>query len=147
MTQDVSITIYGLHAGVGENDDPIEVISIGHFSERNGKIYLTYDEEVEGETSPIRTLIKITGDCIEIARKGPINTNMIFKRNERTMTYYDTPYGSLDMSIFASVVRVDKSEDFVKAHTEYTIQVNGEFLADCGIDITVKPLAAGVKLM
>ena len=146
MTQDVSITVTGLQMGIDEPETTIEVINVGIYSEVNNKIYLKYDELVEGESEPIHTLFKLKDDCIELVRKGPLTTNMIFKKNEKTLTYYNTPFGGIDLGIFATKVDIEKSEDCITAHTEYGLEVNGEHISDCNVRITVKPLEEGVSL-
>lgn len=147
MTQDVSITVKGLQFGGEDSQEAVEIINIGQYSEMNDKIYLQYEESMEGESQPVHNLFKISPDCIELVRKGPLTTNMIFKRNEKTITYYETPFGGIHLGIFASRVEVSRSEERIEAVTEYGLEINGEHISDCRVDITVCPLAQGVQLL
>lgn len=147
MTQDVSISVKGLQAVAGTGDrETVEVINIGHLSEMNRKTYISYEEVIEGESEPVRNLFKISDDCIELVRKGGLATNMIFKKNEKTISYYDTPFGSLNLGIFATRVEVKRKGAYIDALTEYSLEVNGEHISNCMVEIAVRPLEDGVEL-
>ncbi len=147
MTRDVTISVKGLQAVAGSSDkDTVEIINVGQLSEMNGKIYISYEEVVEGEGEVVHNLFKITGDCIELVRKGALTTNMIFRRNEKTISYYETPFGSLNLGIFATKVDIVRDGARVDASTEYGLEINGEHIANCTVEIAVRPLEEGVKL-
>lgn len=147
MTQDVSISVKGLQAVAGTSDkETVEVINIGHLSEINQKTYISYEEVIEGEQKPVRNLFKISDDCIELVRKGGLATNMIFKKNEKTISYYETPFGSLNLGIFATRVEVNRKGAYIDVLTEYSLEVNGEHISNCLVEIAVRPLEDGVEL-
>lgn len=148
MTQEVSVSVKGLTAVAGAEDkETVEVINIGHLSEINEKTYISYEEVVEGEAETIRNLFKISDDCIELVRKGGLATNMIFKKNEKTISYYETPFGALNLGIFATKVNVKRDGAYIDAATEYSLEVNGEHVSNCYVEITVRPLEDGVALV
>lgn len=147
MTQDVSITVKGLQFAAEGTQETVEVINVGQFSEMNRKIYLKYEEVIEGENEPVQNLFKISDDCIELVRRGPLTTNMIFKKNEKTITYYETPFGGIHLGIFATQVEVERTEKCIEAMTEYGLEMNGEHITNCRVNITVRPLADGVQLI
>ena len=147
MTQDVSISVKGLQAVAGTSDkETVEVINIGHLSEINQKTYISYEEVIEGEQKPVRNLFKSSDDCIELVRKGGLATNMIFKKNEKTISYYETPFGSLNLGIFATRVEVNRKGAYIDVLTEYSLEVNGEHISNCLVEIAVRPLEDGVEL-
>lgn len=147
MTQDVTISVKGLQtvadSGSGE---AVEVINVGQLSEINGKIYISYEELTEGDNEVIHNRFKITDDSIELVRKGALTTNMIFRRNEKTICYYETNFGSLNLGIFAKTVDVVRHGSSLEAVTDYSLEINGDHVADCHVEIAARPLAEGINL-
>ena len=138
MTENVLVTIKGLQFdSVDENF--IEVINIGRFSEINSKIYVKYDEILEGEMRTTTNLIKIGDGIVEITKRGPVSTHMLFSPNEKTMSLYNTPFGSFNLGIFAKSVDIDKKEDAIHIFIEYLLEANEEQISECKVEICIKP--------
>lgn len=146
MTENVLVTIKGLQFSSGD-EQAIEIINLGKFSEINGKLYVKYDEMLEGENRLTSNLIKIGENSVEITKKGPVTAHLLFNANEKTMTYYDTPFGSLYMGIFSRSLEIDKNEDSIRISIDYSLEVNYEELSDCKVTILIKPQDANVKLI
>ena len=137
MTENVIVTIKGLQFdSVDEN--VIEVIHIGRFSEINNKIYVKYDEILEGEIRATTNLIKIGEGIVEITKRGPVSTHMQFCPNEKTMSFYNTPFGSFNLGILSRIVDIDKNEDAIYIFIEYSLEVNEEQISECKVEICIK---------
>lgn len=78
MKKDVWVSICGLHF-TDEEQDPTEMITSGEYYFRNGKHYILYEEAVEGFQEKIKSRVKISGDSVEIIRKGVNNVHMVFR--------------------------------------------------------------------
>ena len=139
MTKDVLICISGLHNGPEVEDDPLEVIVGGEYYYRNQKHYLIYDEIMDGTDEQTHNIIKMKPDYMELTRKGPVNVRMLFEKNQKNMTLYHTPFGSLSIGIDATKVEVTEKEDRIIADVEYSLDMNDEKVADCHIHIEVRP--------
>ena len=143
MTKDVLINISGLQVDVNEmenNDEPIETISTGNYFFKNGKHYLLFEEVSEGVPGVTKTQIKIKGeDSLEVLKRGVSNAHMIFDTKRKTRSYYETPYGQLNLGIFTRNIKIDEKEDNINIKVEYALDVNYEPLAECTIRINVKP--------
>lgn len=94
MTKDVLLSIKGLQIGENEQNDTIEVISPGDYYFRNGKHFFMYEEVMEGQKESTRNMIKVRDNYMELTKKGAVNVHMIFEKNKKNITYYNTPYGS-----------------------------------------------------
>ena len=75
--------------------------------------------------------IKEEADNIEVInvgryRKGAITTCMEFVKNKKTVSCYNTPYGSINISIFTSVLMIERQEDTIHILLEYTMEVNDQ---------------------
>ena len=95
MTKDVLITICGIQKRDGETDEPIETVTPGEYYFRNGKHYILYEEVQEGIAEVTKCMIKIGDDSVDLSKKGASGVHMIFQRDKKTRTSYQTPYGSL----------------------------------------------------
>ena len=143
MTKDVLINISGLQIDVNEmenNDEPIETISTGNYFFKNGKHYLLFEEVSEGVPGVTKTQIKIKGeDSLEVLKRGVSNAHRIFDTKRKNRSYYETPYGQLNLGIFTRNIKIDEKEDNINIKVEYALDVNYEPLAECTIRINVKP--------
>jgi len=143
MTKEVLINISGLQVDVNEmenHDEPIETINAGNYFFKNGKHYLLFEEVSEGIPGVTKTQIKINGEeSLEVLKRGISNAHMIFDTKRKHRSYYETPYGQLNLGIFTRKIEVDEKEENINIKVEYALDVNYEPLAECTIRINVKP--------
>ena len=122
MTKDVVVSLKGLQLAPDQQSDAVEVIAPGEYYIRNNKHYL------------------------EFTRKGPMSVHMIFEKGKKNLTYYYTPFGSIQIGIDATSIEVKETEDEIRAEVKYALDVNYEFVGDCHINIAVKKKGAAVKI-
>ena len=72
-------------------------------------------------------------------KRGVSNAHMIFDTKRKNRSYYETPYGQLNLGIFTRNIKIDEKEDNINIKVEYALDVNYEPLAECTIRINVKP--------
>lgn len=146
MTKDVLVSISGKHidivnaipAGDGTGDDAIEVVTPAAYYWRNGRHYIIYDEVVEGTPGTIKNKIKITGDSVvEIMKSGLSSTHMVFEKNRKNLTYYQTPYGQMLVGMNTRNMEISVSDDEIEVKVDYELDVNYEPLADCKIRMNI----------
>ena len=142
MTKEILLSISGLHM-LEEEDGNVEVVTAGDYYNRNGKHYILYDEVVEGLSGHISNRIKISGDSVEVTKKGLTNTQLIFEKGKKHMTRYQTPYGILNLGVLTRDVQVREEDALIGVKVEYSLEVNEQHLAECTIEMQVKPRAAG----
>lgn len=118
-------------------EDAIEVISVGKYAVVNGKEYVKYEEVYEEFEKKARCLIKIENDKIEVSKKGAINSNLIFNKNEKTDTLYDTPYGSLSLGVVTKEMDIKRTDDTINIEIEYSLEYNYNKLSDNRICIEI----------
>lgn len=147
MTKEVWVSIKGLQFDASSPDnEPIEVIVAGEYYNRNGKHYVIYEEANEYSKIPDKVRLKFTQDYMEMTKNGAGNTHMIFEKNQKNVTYYYTPYGSLQIGVEASKVDVTEGEEEILADVEYNLEMNSEQVAECTIHVEVKPKGSKVTL-
>ena len=82
---------------IDSETDTIEETAYGNYTEKNGKQYITYKTENNGDK--ISSMIKIDGNEILIKRTGSVNSSMTYKVDTKKEFLYHLPYGTVPMEI------------------------------------------------
>ncbi|MFA9377082.1 MAG: DUF1934 domain-containing protein [Lachnotalea sp.] len=140
MTKEVILSIAGLQFENTEVDtrEPVEVVTVGEYYNKNGKHYIMYNEVTEGFEGNTKNTVKITEESLDIMKKGVTNVHMVFERDKKNLTCYNTPYGNLMIGIAAKNVEIKEEEENIDVSVDYALDVNYEHLADCQISINIK---------
>ena len=113
----------------------IKELAYGSLREKNGKQYILYSLEDDGDT--VTSLIKLDGDEVLIKRGGALKTSMEYKAGEKRSFVYETPYGGIDMELETHRVLHDVAENGGEVELVYTLTVQGEkYFNDTKITIT-----------
>ena len=137
MTKEVLVTISGLQVSPETESESVELITSGSYYKKNGKHYIIYDEVNEGFSETTRNIIKLNDDFMDITRRGVSNVHMMFEKNKKNMSYYNTPFGNLLVGINATDVKVNETEDNIDIKVDYKLEVNYEHLAECSISMNI----------
>ncbi|PWJ50306.1 DUF1934 domain-containing protein [Faecalicatena contorta] len=143
MTKDVLVSISGLHMDtlsgmLNGDEEAIEVLTPGNYYCKNGKHYVIYDEVMEGMHGTIKNRIKITGtDSVEIMKTGLSNTHMVFEKNKKNITYYQTPFGQMLIGVKTRNMEINVTEENIDVSVDYELDINYEPLADCKIKMEI----------
>lgn len=143
MTKDVLVTISGLHYDenimMHDESEPIEVITPAVYYFKNGKHYILYEELIEGIPGTIRNRIKIKeGEMLEVTKSGITNTRMLFEKGKINVTQYETPYGEIMVGTYTRELNVDVQEKQIDVYVRYSLDADGEKIAECDIRIKVE---------
>ncbi len=136
MKKEVLVSISGLQYEM-DKDEAVEVISVGEYYNRNGKHYVIYEEILEDMGGISNCTIKITEKQIDIIKRGANNVHMVFKENTKNTTYYQTPYGELQVGIYTTLIKVTEEEDRIMAEINYGLDINYSFISDCRIQLKI----------
>lgn len=137
MTKEVMVTISGLQMAE-EEEDAIELVHIGQYYNRNGVHYILFDELLEGLAVPVKNRIRITDRCLEVLKKGPVATHMVFEEGKTRSSTYAVPYGSFLIETHTTGVQICETEDRLEATASYRLDINGAHCSDCDIRVLVE---------
>ena len=127
-----------------DEQEPIELVVPGQYYFKNGSHYLRYEELMdETSTEPTVNYIKISSKAVEVRKKGLVNVHMVFERGKKNMTYYSTPYGTVEMGIAATGVMIEESENGIDMKVDYALEMNEEYVADCYLTVSAQSKASG----
>lgn len=142
MKKEVKVSIRGIHNNTKE--ETVEVVSLGEMFEKDNQIYVSYEEaadDVSGEDCEIiKSMMKVKPDQIEIIKRGPTETHMIFVEDKDTLSYYSTPFGELEVSIHTDRLERIQMDSGFRILLEYVLEVNATHMSDCNVEIRVEEL-------
>ena len=76
---------------------------------------------------------------MEVRKKGVVNVHMVFEQGKKNMTYYTTPYGTIEMGIAATNLNLEEKEGGLNMKVDYALDMNQEHVADCYLAIQAQP--------
>ena len=136
MNKDLLIHVRGLQ--LMETDDeqePIEIVVPGQYYFRNGSHYLRYEEMLDDSAQTTVNYIKMSSEGVEIRKQGQVNVHMVFEQGKKNKTFYNTPYGTLQMGIAATGLELKESKDDIQMKVDYALDMNEEHVADCYLTV------------
>lgn len=140
MDKEVLIHVRGLQMMDADGDqEPIEIVVPGEYYFRNGSHYLRYEEILEDFAEPTINYIKISPKGMEVRKKGVVNVHMVFEQGKKNMTYYTTPYGTIEMGIAATNLNLEENDSGLNMKVDYALDMNQEHVADCYLAIKAQP--------
>ena len=140
MDKEVLIHVRGLQTIDADGDqEPVEIVVPGEYYFRNGSHYLRYEEVMEDFAEPTINYIKISPKGMEVRKKGVVNVHMVFEQGKKNMTYYTTPYGTIEMGIAATNLDLKENDGGLNMKVDYALDMNQEHVADCCLAIQAQP--------
>ena len=118
-----------------EEQEEMELVTSGSYFEKDGRRYIKYDEVQEDSEEVIRNLMKIEKDSLELTRRGMTNVHMVFEKDKKSESYYDTPFGRFLVGISATHLNVSEEADSLSVQVKYALEINSDYIADCSIQI------------
>ena len=142
MTKEILVKIRGLQFAGEDDSDSMEVITSGTYYKKNEKHYVLYEEVMEGTDEITKNMIKIGNDFMEVTRKGPAATHLIFEKDKKNISNYYTPYGNFLIGIDTKEMSVNETDFEMNVKVNYGLEINYEHMADCNIMIDIKSKTA-----
>lgn len=144
MDKDVLIHVRGLQMMDAEDEqEPIEIVVPGEYYFRNGSHYLRFEEVLDDSAKPTINYIKMSPKGLEVRKKGLVDVHMVFEQGKKNMTYYSTPYGTLQMGIAATKLELDENDTSLSMKVDYALEMNQEHMADCCLAIQAQSKNSG----
>ena len=147
MEKEVLIALKGLQFALDEEGaNALETITPAEYYKRNDSHYVIFEELMEGFTDTTKNVIKFRDSQLEVTKKGLVNVHMVFEENRKNMTSYPTPFGNILIGIDTDEVEIREEEDRIQVNVAYTLEANYEHMADCKIEMSIRPRQEGLEL-
>ena len=121
-----------------------EMKNKGRLSEREGVLYVLYEENVEEmrETASVVTvknLLKIEEKPLRVSLKksGAVFWKTVFEEGKKAETGYGTPYGAFEIGVETECVTLKKEQKKTSLQLLYALFVQGEKQADCRLELEI----------
>lgn len=144
MTEDVLISVKGLHALDAADEEEVEVFSAGKYYFKNGKHYIFYDEMVEDTGTVVKNRITLKDGRMEVKKTGPFHSQLVFEEERKNNSWYNTPFGQLMAGIEVQSMRIKEEEKLLEIRVDYELEINYEKMAQCQIQIKVMAKDSGL---
>lgn len=137
MTKQVLLSIVGSQTAEGESDS-IELVTVANYYKRNGHHYILY-EEIPEENQVVKNTLKFDADFFEMNKKGAVNSQMLFRPDQDTVTYYNTPAGPMTVGVTTTEYTLVEEETYIEVHIRYTLEINYCYSSENEILLRVAP--------
>lgn len=105
--KNLMLRILGRHVSADSTgDERMEFVTESMVSEKNGSIYVVYEEGGMSDLPEMRTTVRIGRDggvrMKRFGKNGSSDTIMEFETGKRFSSLYQTPYGPLEMEVLTN---------------------------------------------
>jgi len=117
------LSIKGRQTIDAENEN-IELLTEGGLTEKEGMLVLQYNETEISGVNGMKTSITLNGDTVLMERDM---TQFLFQQGRRFEGNYQTPYGTMKMSVFPTRVYTQLNRDDGRVELEYELSLEGKY--------------------
>jgi len=114
---------------LGEVEEPVKLMTTGELKPTTSGYMLRYQETQEdnGVMLTQDIILMMQPGRVTMTRLGDYGTTMVFVKDRRFEGAYRTPFGELDMALFATQVQVKLQPDHGSVYLEYQLEVQGNY--------------------
>ena len=124
MEKDVIISIRGTQDYSGTDPDTMELVTEGKLAVQDGALCLSYEESeltgMEGTT----TVFQVEPEKVTLLRLGSVQSEMVFEEGRRHMSLYSTPYGNMEIGVWARRLNSTLELTGGRLEIDYDIEIN-----------------------
>ena len=124
MNKNVIISVTGTQTIVSQDPNILELVTEGRYYKKGDAYYITYKEsEVTGMDGTTTTL-KVADGKVTLMRFGSVNSQFIFERGQKHISYYDTLQGAFTIGILANEVSINVDDSGGEILIGYDLEVD-----------------------
>ncbi|MBQ4527124.1 MAG: DUF1934 domain-containing protein [Clostridia bacterium] len=138
MDKKYLISIKGLQSYGDDDTTDVSLTTEADFEHRDGVYFIDYEESELTGLEGTKTSIEIGSNYVSLTRNGSVNTQMLFMKDRKTNTYYNTPYGDLLIGIFTDKMNIDVDKTGGKINVDYYLDVNSQTSSKNNFEIEIK---------
>lgn len=135
--KEVMVKISSLQVSKEAGEDEMEFVTEAKLYERNGALYLLYEESEFSGMPGCKTRLRLRDGEVQMKRFGDdagIGNELKFKKGKRYEGLYDTPFGPIEMEVLTNEV-------------ESTITAEGTGQVNIDYEVSLKGLLEGRNKM
>lgn len=130
LNKNVIISLKGSRTSEGKICENLELVTEGKYYKKADTYFVTYKEtEVTGMEGTTTTL-KISDGVITLIRFGSVNSQFVFERGRRHVSYYDTAYGAFTISVFTNDLNINIDDHGGEIWVDYKLEIDNNKTGD-----------------
>ena len=140
MAQEVMLAIRGSQTYMDQDPEVIELVTEGILEQTETGWDLRYEESNLTGMEGVTTNFHVEPGKITLTRTGNLNSQMIFEEGQFHDSLYQVEFGALMITVCASLVRYDLTEQGGTIDLEYAIEIeqNAAGVIDYHLDVKAK---------
>lgn len=135
----VLLSVTGVAQNQGNDDEAMHLVTTGVLSGGDDAWRLRYTETQPDTDTKHNITVTMNNGIVIMQREGKYGTSMVFEKGRRFEGSYDTPYGALDMGVFATQVKYKVEDDFGEVSLQYQLDLQGQYAAMHELKIRFAP--------
>ena len=136
--QDTSFPVLLSVSGIMKHEnpsDPVHLVTTGFLTVMPSGYQLTYREILPETNESQDVSLLLDNKRVTMTREGDFSTSLIFEKGRFFESIYHTPFGDMDMSVYASKVNSQLSEDQGEVQLQYHIDLQGHYATEHSLNI------------
>ena len=110
MENNVVLSIRGQQNYLDQDPEVIELVTEGRMIRRDHGWEIRYEESDLTGLGGVTTIFQVEPGCITLTRKGPVNSEMVFRKGVLHESLYQMEFGALMITVCATRVSYDLTE-------------------------------------
>ena len=123
MKQTVILSIRGKQSYLEQDPEIIELVTEGTMDYRDGGWDISYDETDLTGLQGTTTTFRVEPQCITLTRKGPLNSEMVFREGVFHESLYQMEFGAMMITVCANKVDFNITEQGGVIDLTYAIDI------------------------
>ena len=123
----VILSIKGTQVNPMGEDNKIELITEGRLYKKDDVYYVEYEESTISGLEGTKTLLIVGDNRVFLERTGAHESRFVFEKGRKYVSYYETPFGSLEMGVFPTRIDYDVDETKGKVDLKYQLDISGKY--------------------
>jgi uncharacterized beta-barrel protein YwiB (DUF1934 family) len=141
VNKNVIISVKGTQTSE-QDDNNLELVTEGKYYKKGNTYFITYKEsEVTGMEGTTTTL-KVVDGVVTLMRFGSINSQMIFEKGQKHISYYDTAYGAFMIGVYASHVDIRVDDNGGEIKVDYALEIDNNKTGDNDFHMQIREVGS-----
>ncbi|MEG0766180.1 MAG: DUF1934 domain-containing protein, partial [Clostridia bacterium] len=135
----VLLSIDGRQQDEGGEEEKIRLMTTGKLFSIPDGFRIEYEETSPDSVQGCQVTMELYAQRVVMQREGELVTHMVFEKNQRFAGEYQTPFGTLEMGIYATDVQIHMTENGGNVRLSYQLDLQGQYSAMHWLDVQVQP--------
>lgn len=123
----------------GEEDEGVRLMTTGLLSGQEPHWKLRYNETAPDTGVSHHVTVSMDEGVVTMHRDGSFGTAMVFEKGHRFEGKYQTPFGAIDMGVYATKVNYHVAEGIGEVNLQYQLDLSGQYAAMHELNIRFAP--------